>query len=67
VPAWELRSVFCVDNRCQTSVFDKVFAEFYGEKDEYQVQAEIQRQKPQHESAVRANGRNIGSIRIIKR
>lgn len=27
VTIWELRAVFCVDNRCQRSVFDRVFGE----------------------------------------
>jgi hypothetical protein len=68
VTAWELRSVFCVDNRCQRSTFDRVFAEScnYRGDDEYQLQLEIQRAKPQHEEPLRAGDRNIGSVRVLK-
>jgi len=67
VPAWELRAVFCHQNRCQTSVFDKLFDQAYSGTDEYKLHLEIQRQKPQHESPVRAGNRNIGSVRVVKR
>lgn len=67
VPAWELRSVFCFDNKCQPSVFDKIFATTYSGSAEYQLQLEIQRQKPQHEEPLRANNRNIGLLRVVRR
>ena len=66
VAAWELRSLFCVSNKCQTSTFDRVFAESYLGDAEYRLHLEIQRNKPQHESPVRAGDRNIGSIRVLK-
>lgn len=66
VPAWELRAVFCVENRCQRSTFDKVFAERYLGDGAYRLHLEIQRNKPQHEEALRAGDRNIGSVRVIK-
>jgi hypothetical protein len=66
VPAWELRSVFCVENRCQRSTFDRVFAEHYLGNGEYKLHLEIQRTKPQHEPILRAGDRNIGSIRVFK-
>ena len=65
--AWELRSVFCFDNKCQPSVFDKLFADSASGSPEYKLQLEIQRQKPQHENTLRANNRNIGSVRVVRR
>jgi hypothetical protein len=67
VSAWELRGVFCYDNRCQLSVFNRLFDESYSGSEEYKLQLEIQRQKPQHEVAVRAGQRNIGAVRVVKR
>jgi len=66
VPAWELRAVFCVQNRCQPTVFNSLLDQYYGGSDDFRLQLEIQRQKPQHEMAVRARNRNIGSIRVVK-
>ena len=66
VTAWELRAVFCVENRCQRTTFDKVFAEHYAGDDAYRLHLEIQRNKPQHEDALRAGDRNIGTVRVIK-
>jgi hypothetical protein len=67
VSAWELRAVFCHDNRCQLSVFNRLFDESYSGSEEYKLQLEIQRQKPQHEIPVRARQRNIGAVRMVKR
>ena len=67
VPAWELRAVFCFDNSCQPSVFDRLFSESYGGTADYKLQLEIQRSKPQHEQPVRAGNRNIGSVRVVRR
>jgi hypothetical protein len=67
VPAWELRAVFCHDHRCQLSVFDALFDQAYAGSDEFKLQLEIQRQKPQHEAPVRAGNRNIGAVRVVKR
>lgn len=66
VLAWELRSLFCVDNRCQRSTFDRLFAEHYLGQGQYRLHLEIQRSKPQHEPVLRAGDRNIGSIRVVK-
>jgi len=66
VTAWELRAVFCVENRCQGSTFDKVFGENYLGNDTYRLHLEIQRNKPQHEQTLRAGDRNIGTVRVIK-
>ncbi len=66
VPAWELRAAFCYENRCQMSVFDKLFDEWSSGSDEFKLRLEIQRQKLQHEAPVRAGNRNIGSVRVVK-
>jgi hypothetical protein len=66
VPAWELRAVFCFDNKCQPSVFDRLFEDSYGGTADFKLQLEIQRQKPQHEEPVRAGNRNIGSVRVVR-
>lgn len=67
VSAWELRAVFCLENRCQPSVFNKLFGESYTGSGEYELQLEIQRQKPQHEESLRANNRNVGAVRVVRR
>lgn len=67
VVAWELRAVFCARFRCQPTVFNTLLDRSYGGSDEYALQLEIQRQKPQHETPVRARNRNIGSIRVVRR
>ena len=45
---------------------DKVFAENFAGDDAYRLHLEIQRNKPQHEDALRAGDRNIGTVRVIK-
>lgn len=67
VAAWELRAVFCATFRCQPTVFNTLLDRSYDGSDEYALQLEIQRQKPQHETPVRARNRNIGSIRVVRR
>ena len=67
VAAWELRAVFCTRFRCQPTVFDTLLDQSYDGSGEYALQLEIQRQKPQHETPVRARNRNIGSIRVVRR
>jgi hypothetical protein len=67
VSAWELRAIFCYDNRCQLSVFNRLFDESYSRSSDYKLQLEIQRQKPQHELPIRAGQRNIGTVRVVKR
>jgi hypothetical protein len=66
VLAWELRSVFCLDNRCQQSVFNTLFKEKYTGDDVYKLHFEIQQQKPRHEEPVRAGKRAIGSVLITR-
>jgi len=67
VPAWELRAVFCYEQRCQLTVFDRLFDRDAGGSDDFKLHLEIQRQKPQHETSVRAGNRNIGAVRVVKR
>ncbi len=62
VNAWELRSVFCLDNRCQKSVFDKLFEENYAGGDGYELHFEIQQAKSRHELPLRAGKRSVGTI-----
>jgi hypothetical protein len=65
VKAWELRAVFCRTNRCQGSVFNKLFEQLFGGDNSYEIHTEIRRQWPQHEEALRAGQRNIGSVRVV--
>lgn len=65
--AWQLRAVFCFDNRCQETVFDRLMEEHYTGSDQYDLTLEIQRQHGQHERPLRVGGRNIGLVRVIKR
>ena len=67
VPAWNLRAVFCFDNLCQESVFDKLMEENYTGSDEYDMQLEIHRQKGQHDRPLRIGNRNIGLVRVVRR
>jgi hypothetical protein len=67
VPAWELRAIFCFDNRCQPSVFNNLFDQDFSQSQDFKLHLEIQRQKLQHESPVRAGNRNIGTVRVVKR
>lgn len=67
LPAWELRAIFCFDNRCQPSVFNKLFDQDFSRAADFKLHLEIQRQKPQHESPVRVGTRNIGTVRVAKR
>lgn len=66
VHAWELRAVFCHENRCQPAVFNALFDEHYMGSQEYRVQPEIERTRPRHELPVIAGGRRIGTIAITK-
>jgi hypothetical protein len=67
VTAWNLRAVFCLDNLCQDSVFDRLMEEHYTGSDEYGLQLEIQRQKGQYDRPLRLGNRNIGLVRVVKR
>jgi hypothetical protein len=67
VNAWELRAVFCLDNRCQRSVFNKLFEENYVGDDAYKLHFESQQRKPpRHEEALRAGQRYVGSVLITR-
>lgn len=65
--AWQLRAVFCFDNRCQESVFDRLMEEHYMGSDEYELTLEIQRQRGQYDRPLRVANRNIGLIRVVKK
>jgi len=63
----ELRAVFCYDNCCQQSVFDRLVSEHYVGSDEYELNMEIFRKSGQHNRPIRIGNRNIGLIRVLKR
>ena len=65
--AWELRSVFCYEYRCQESVFDRLMKKHYVGSDEFELQMDIQRQKTQCDRPLRVGNRNIGLIRVVKK
>jgi len=65
--AWQLRAVFCFDNRCQESVFDRLMEEHYTGSDQYECILEIQRQRGQYDRPLRVGNRNIGLIRVLKK
>lgn len=65
--AWQLRAVFCFDNRCQETVFDRLMEEHYTGSEQYDLALEIQRQHGQFERPLRVGGRNIGLVRVIKK
>lgn len=67
VKAWELRAVFCRANRCQGSVFNALFEQQFGGNGSFEIHTEIRRQWPQHEEALRAGQRNIGSVRVLRK
>jgi len=65
--AWQLRAVFCFDNRCQESVFDRLMEENYTGSDKYELALEIQRQRGQYDRPLRVGNRNIGLVRVLKK
>jgi hypothetical protein len=65
--AWQLRAVFCFDNRCQESVFDRLMEEHYTGSDEFELNLEIQRQRGQYDRPLRVGRRNIGLVRVVKK
>lgn len=68
VAAHELRAVFCLENSCQPSTFDKLFDQQYARDDsEYEVHTEIQQQRPRHEKPLRAGNRNVGLVLVSKK
>jgi len=66
LPAWELRAVFCHENRCQPGVFNVLFNEFFKGSMEYNIQLEIERARPRYELPVIAGKRRIGTVAITK-
>jgi hypothetical protein len=66
VNAWELRAVFCLDNRCQQSVFNSLFEENYAGDSTYNLHFEIQQSKSRHEVPVRAGKRSVGTILMTR-
>jgi hypothetical protein len=67
VDAWELRAVFCLDNGCQASVFNTLFAEHYMGDDLYTLHFEIQQKKPQRkEDQLRVGQRSVGAVLITR-
>lgn len=63
----ELRAIFCYDNTCQESVFDRLVSEHYVGSEEYELNMEIYRRSGQHGRPIRIGNRNIGLLRIIKK
>jgi hypothetical protein len=63
----ELRAVFCYENACQESVFDRLVSEYYVGSEEYELNMEIYRRSGQHDRPIRIGNRNIGLLRVIKR
>jgi hypothetical protein len=66
VNAWELRAVFCLDNRCQQSVFNRLFEEHYASSEAYSLHFEIQQSKSRHEVPLRAGKRSVGTILVTR-
>jgi hypothetical protein len=66
VSAWELRAVFCHENRCQPAVFNALLEEHYTGATPYRVHLEIERTRPRHEQPVTAGKRRIGTIRVTR-
>jgi hypothetical protein len=66
VNAWELRAVFCLDNRCQQSVFNSLFEENYAGDSMYNLHFEIQQAKSRHEVPLRAGKRSVGTILMTR-
>jgi hypothetical protein len=48
-------------------VFNNLFDQDFSQSQDFKLHLEIQRQKLQHESPVRAGNRNIGTVRVVKR
>jgi hypothetical protein len=67
VLAWQLRAVFCFDNRCQESVFHRLMEENYIGSDKYELSLEIQRQHGQYDRPLRVGNRKIGLVRVLKK
>lgn len=66
VNAWELRAVFCLDNNCQKSVFNRLFEEYYAGSNIYSLHYEIQQSMSRHEEPLRAGKRAVGTILMRK-
>ncbi|MGO8989959.1 MAG: hypothetical protein ACLQGU_11955 [bacterium] len=67
-PALELRAVFCHEQKCQPTVFDRLLDEHSMGSNNYILQMETLRQKlARHEQPIRVGSRSIGSIRVIQK
>jgi hypothetical protein len=66
VNAWELRAVFCLDNSCQPSVFNRLFEEHYAGSNIYSLHFEIQQWKSRHAEPLRAGQRSVGTILMTR-
>lgn len=66
VPTWELRAIFCHEQRCQPAVFNVLLEEHYRGVPPYSVHLEIERTRPRHEEAVMVGKRRIGTIRVMR-
>jgi hypothetical protein len=66
VNAWELRAMFSLDNRCQHSVFNRLFEKHYADSDGYYLHFEIQQSKSRHELPLRAGKRSVGTILMTR-
>jgi hypothetical protein len=62
----ELRAVFCYDNACQESVFDRLVSEHYVGSENYELNMEVYRKGGQHNRPIRIGNRNIGLIRVVR-
>lgn len=63
----ELRGLFCYENWCQESVFDRLFSEYYVGSEDYELNMEIYRKGRQHDRPIRIGNRNIGLVRVIRK
>jgi hypothetical protein len=66
VPTWELRAIFCHEQRCQPVAFNKLLEEHYKGVPPYSIHLEIERTKPRHEETLMVGKRRIGTIRVTK-
>lgn len=66
VSAFELRAIFCFDNRCQQTTFNFLFEESYAGSEDYDLHLEIP-QTRSREKPLRAGKRAVGTIAMTAR
>jgi hypothetical protein len=67
VNALELRAVFCLDNSCQVSVFNRLLQENYTGNDVFTPHFELlQKKPPRKKDQIRAGKRLVGSVLITR-